>query len=71
MATLNECREEVRSIIKELQEIEDGVRRDFVNIGQDLCGDCIRKIGVKYVVVLTKLNNVNYNRIASRLTGGN
>ena len=71
MATLNECRSELRSIIKELQDIESGVRRDFAGIGQDLCGNCIGKIAGKYEWVLTRLNNVNYNLVASWITKGN
>ena len=69
MATLNECKNELRSIINELRDIEWGVRRDFTNIGQDLCGDCIEKIIDKYNGVLTKLNNVNTNKFADWVTG--
>ena len=69
MATLNECRGELRSIISELRDIEWSVRRDFVGIGQDLCGNCISKIADKYDGVLTRLYRVNQNRLASWITG--
>ena len=63
--TLNECRNELRSIISELQDIEWGVRHDFTGIGEQLCGNCIDKIADKYSGVLTRLNRVNQNRLAS------
>ena len=66
---LNECRNELRSIINEIRDVEDGVRRDFVGIGQDLCGNCIGKIGDKYDGVLTRLNQVDYNRLAEWILG--
>ncbi len=65
MATLNECRNELRSIINELRNIEWGVRHDFTGIGQDLCGNCIDKIADKYGGVLATLNSVNENWLAS------
>lgn len=67
--TLNEGRNELRSIINELRDIEWGIRRDFSGIGEQLCGDCVDKIADKYDSVLTRLNRVNYNRLASWITG--
>ena len=64
MATLYECRRELRSIITELRNIEWGVRHDFEGIGQDLCGNCISKIAGKYDGVLSILNNVDTNKLA-------
>ena len=69
MSSLSACRSELRSIIQELRDIEWGVRRDFTGIGEELCGDCIEKIADKYDGVLTRLNNVNYNRLASWILG--
>lgn len=65
MATLNECRNELRSIISELRDIEWGIRHDFSGIGQELCGDTVDLIADKYDGVLRRLNNVNHNRLAS------
>lgn len=62
--TLNESRNELRSIINELRDIEWGIRHDFSGIGEQLCGDCILKIADKYEGVLHRLNRVNYNRLA-------
>ena len=62
---LNECKREMRSIIAELQDIEWGVRRDFSNIGQDLCANCIDKIIGKYEYVSRELNKVDQNLISA------
>ena len=66
--TLNECKNELRSIINELRNIEYGVRHDFSGIGEQLCGDCIDNIADKYDSVLRLLERVNYNRLASWVT---
>lgn len=63
--TLNESRNELRSIINELRDIEWGIRHDFSGIGEQLCGNCIDKIADKYEGVLNRLNRVNYNRLAA------
>lgn len=65
MATLGECRHELRLIVNELRDIERGVRNDFFGIGEDFCANCIGKIAGKYEGVLGRLNRVNYNRLAS------
>lgn len=62
--TLNECKRELSSIIREIREVENGVRRDFDGIGENLCGNCIDKVADKYDGVLRKLNRVNLNRVA-------
>ena len=67
--TLDECRSELRAIIRELEDIESGVRRDFTGIGEQLCGDCISKVINNYEYMLRKLNNVDYNRLASWIVG--
>jgi len=64
MASLDECKNELRSILNELRDIEWGVRHDFVNIGQNLCGNCIDKVADKYDGVLSRLNRVDQNRLA-------
>lgn len=68
--TLGECRSELRTIISELESIENGVRSDFIGIGEQLCGDCISKVEGKYQYVLRKLNNVDVNRFADWANGG-
>jgi len=69
MASLSQCRNELRSIIEELRDIEWGVRHDFEGIGQDLCGNCINRVAGRYDWVLSRLNNVNQNRLADWILG--
>lgn len=69
--TLNESRNELRSLIKELRDIEWGIRNDFSGIGEQLCGDCIDKIADKYEGVLGRLNRVNTNRLADWISEDN
>lgn len=66
MASLNSCKSELRSIIRELRNIENDVRYGgSAGIGQDLCGDCIGRIAEKYDEVLRRLERVNMNHLAS------
>jgi len=62
---LDACRNELRSIINELRDIERGVRGDFTGVGQDLCANCVGRIADHYQSVLNRLNRVNQNRLAS------
>ena len=69
MATLKECQNELNSIIKELEAIEDGIRADFSGIGEKNCADCISVIVSKYRSVKKSLDNVDTNKIADALNG--
>lgn len=69
MATLDECRSELNSIIRELEDIEWGIRHDFSGIGQDKAADCVGRVINKYREVLRRLNNVNTNRLAEWILG--
>lgn len=71
MASLDECRNELRSIIRELRSIESGVRGDFKGIGEDLCANCIDRIADKYERVLVRLNSVDTNRLADFIQQNN
>ena len=66
---LDACRSELRSIIRELRAIEQGVRGDFTGMGQDMCANCVSKIADHYQSVLNRLERVNQNRLASFITG--
>ena len=70
MKSLDECRDELSSIITELWNIEADVRDCGEGIGQDLCADCIDLIVNKYRGVMAKLNRVDVNRLADWVTGG-
>lgn len=69
MATLNSCRQEMRSIIREMRSIRDGIRTSFSGIGQEHCADCLDKVIGKYEYVLRKLENVDTNFIADFING--
>lgn len=69
MATLNSCRNELRSIINELHAIEDDIRHQFSGVGQEHCADCLETVINKYRYVLNRLNNVDQNRIADFVNG--
>ena len=73
MASLESCRRELRSIIRELREIESGLWSDFDGIGETYYSDSIGKIADKYDGVLRKLNNMDTNMLAKfveEITGG-
>jgi len=69
--TLNECRNELSSIINELRSIEAGIRTSFKYIGEQEYGNCVGKIADKYDWVLRRLRNVDYNRLAEWIFGNN
>jgi len=63
--TLEGARAEVRSIIAELERIEQGVRGDFRGIGQDRCANCIQAVISYYRhTVLRTLDNMNQSLIS-------
>ena len=69
MATLNSCRNELRSIINELKDIENGIRQNAVGLGENRCADALNGVINKYEYVLRKLNNVDTNRLADWING--
>jgi hypothetical protein len=69
--SLNQIRSELRAIIRELRDIEHGVRGDFTGIGQDMCANCIGRLADHYQSVLVRLENVNPNLLASWIFGNN
>lgn len=67
---LNSIKAELRSIINELDNIADGIRGDFKNIGNDKCANCIDKVKSEYNSVLRKLNNINASDFNDACGGG-
>lgn len=59
MQELDLIKSELKSIIAELESIEAGLRRDFVNIGTEKAADCISKVVNNYNTVKKKLDNIN------------
>ena len=66
---LEACRGELQSIIRELRDIETGIRNDFSGIGQEMCANCVNQLIGHYGRQLTTLNNVNQNRLADWILG--
>ena len=64
MASLSSCRRTLRSIISDLEDIRDGINRDFSGIGENYCVQSLNRIIDKYYDVLSDLNNVDTNRLA-------
>jgi hypothetical protein len=52
-----------------LENIEDGVRGDFVGIGEKNCADCIAMIVSKYRYVKRILDKVDTNKLADWING--
>lgn len=69
MTTLNSCKSELLSIIRELESIEEGVRNSFTGIGQDYCADSLDAVIRKYQNVLYRLEQVDTNRLADFING--
>ena len=70
MNTLESCRDELSAILKELNDIEIGVRTQFTGIGQEHCADCIDAVIRKYQKILNDLYNVDTNFIADFINKG-
>lgn len=56
---LRECRNELKSIIKELETIESHIRNDYSNVGNVQCADSIKSVINKYRSALSTLNSVD------------
>lgn len=60
---INNVRSELRSIVSELEQISHALRTEFKGIGSELCSDRIDDAVKKYKKAITKLDNVDVNRI--------
>ena len=55
---LNSIKRELQSIINELDNIADGIRRNFTNIGEDKAASCVSKVADQYRTAKRKLDNI-------------
>lgn len=60
---LASIKRELNSIISELESISNGVRNDFIGIGNEKCSDCINKVLNQYYYVRRKLNNLDTSTV--------
>lgn len=58
-AELASIKVELNSIISELDSISDGVRQDFVGVGNEQCANCLDRAINQYRAVKRKLDNIN------------
>lgn len=58
-AELESIKIELDSIIRELDDISNGIRRDFTGIGNVQCANCIDTVISQYRTVKRKLNNMD------------
>lgn len=49
---------ELISIIKELEDIADGLKRDFKSIGNIHCANAVNKVADNYRVVLKQMRSI-------------
>lgn len=68
---LNSIKSELRSIMRELDSISDGIRYDFKNIGNEKCADCIDRVRSEYSNVLRKLENIDTSELIEGRTYSN
>ena len=70
---LNCIKNELDSIISELESIENGVKKDFVGIGNEQCAACIDRVLNKYYYVRRCLRNLDTTTVTeefARAHGG-
>ena len=53
------CIDELSSIIRELEDIENHVRHDFKNVGNAQCADSIQSVTRRYKSALRTLRTIN------------
>ncbi len=56
-------KKELQSIIWELDDIANDIRRDFSNIGENQAASCVSRVADKYRVAKRKLDNIDTNKV--------
>lgn len=56
-------KQELQSIINELDDIAKGVRRDFSNIGNEQCAQCVTRVADNYRTAKRKLDNIDTSKV--------
>lgn len=60
---LYQIKRELLEVINELDDIAQGVRRDFIGIGNEQCAQCIANAAAQYRMVKRKLDNMDTSKI--------
>ena len=56
-------KQELQSVINELDDIANGIKRDFANIGNEQCAACVKRVADKYRTVKRKLDNIDTSKV--------
>jgi hypothetical protein len=68
---LYSIKQELNSIISELEDIEWGVRHDFKNIGNNICADRIKAtLNDKLYKARNALRNMDTSKVSEQFSGG-
>ena len=68
-AELESIKIELDSIIRELEDISWGVRKDFKGIGNEQCANCIDRVISKYREAQKRLNKLDTKTIQEGFGG--
>lgn len=60
---------ELNSIIRELESVSYGVRRDFTGIGSNICADKVDNAIRQYRQVARLLNNIDTTKVTPQFAG--
>lgn len=60
---LESIKSELNAIIREMDDISSGLKRDFVGIGCEQCARCVDRVNEQYRLVKTKLENMNTTQV--------
>lgn len=63
---LNSIKSELQSIINELDDISNGIRIEFSNIGNDTVAQCVSRVADTYRDVKKMLDRVNVKNIRQK-----
>ena len=56
-------KQELQSIINELDDIAYGLKINFSNIGNEEAAACVSRVADKYRIVRRKLDNIDTNKV--------
>jgi len=60
---LDAIKNDLQSIINELEDIASGIKRDFIGIGNEQCASVIIEEAERYRKVKRKLDGINISKI--------
>jgi archaellum component FlaC len=63
---LYSIKQEIQTIINELEHISDGINRDFEGIGNARCASSVNRIAEHYKHVKRKLNNIDTSKVTEQ-----